>query len=167
MDCGRCQGFRRMLWQMACSPARPAPAGVQEPPWLTAPWLWSPGPPGTPGRDSRCRHARSSRFHRCGWWRCLRCSTARRPLGCAVNVRSVRGGEALVAGEPTAVDALGYHHLFAATPRQVDQGLAFAQVLGAAGHVHGNGCVLRVNSSLSTRWVRMKRTGSYRSRRES
>lgn len=48
------------------------------------------------------------------------------------------GGEAFIAGKAAAVDAFGDHHLCAATPCQVDQGLAFAQVLGAAGHVHGH-----------------------------
>lgn len=55
----------------------------------------------------------------------------------------LRGGEAFVAGETTAMDALRNHHVVAATPHQIDQRLALAQVLGAAGDVHGDRRFLR------------------------
>lgn len=50
-----------------------------------------------------------------------------------------RCGEAFVASKATAMNAFGDHHGFCATPGQFDQGLAFAQVLGAAGDVYGDG----------------------------
>ena len=48
----------------------------------------------------------------------------------------LRRGEALVAGKSAAVNAFGNDHVFAAFARQIDQRLAFAQVLGAAGDMH-------------------------------
>ncbi|MDR6164124.1 hypothetical protein QE391_003752 [Pseudomonas fluorescens] len=54
----------------------------------------------------------------------------------------LRCGEAFVAGESAAMYAFGNHHGVAAFARQIDQRLAFAQVLSAAGHVHGNRCFL-------------------------
>ena len=55
----------------------------------------------------------------------------------------LRGGEAFVAGKAAAVDALRDHHRVGAAPGEVDQCLAFAQVLSAAGDVHGDGRFLR------------------------
>ncbi|MCY1436903.1 hypothetical protein D9M71_530430 [compost metagenome] len=41
------------------------------------------------------------------------------------------------------MNAFGDHHLGAAAPGQIDQRLAFTQVLGAAGDVNGNRLLLR------------------------
>ena len=48
------------------------------------------------------------------------------------------GGEALVAGKTTAMNAFGDDHLLATVSDDVDQALRFAQVLGATGYVHGD-----------------------------
>ena len=53
------------------------------------------------------------------------------------------GSEALVAGEAAAVDAFGDHHLFGAAPDDIDQALGLAQVLSAAGDMHGDRLLLR------------------------
>ena len=54
-----------------------------------------------------------------------------------------RGGEALVAGKTAAVNAFRNDHVGAAFARQVDQRLAFPEVLGTAGDMHRDRGVLR------------------------
>ena len=51
--------------------------------------------------------------------------------------------EAFVAGKATAVDAFRHNQLLRAAADDVEQALGFAQVLGAAGDVHGHGGLLR------------------------
>ena len=66
----------------------------------------------------------------------------------------LRCGEAFVAGKSAAMYAFGNHHGVAAFARQIDQRLAFAQVLSAAGHVDGNrrflGCEVQTIQQMRT-----------------
>ena len=52
------------------------------------------------------------------------------------------GSEALVAGEAAAVDAFRDHHFASAAPDDIDQALGLAQVLSAAGDMHGDRLLL-------------------------
>ena len=77
-------------------------------------------------------------------WRCLRCSTARRPLGCAVNVRSVRGVvKPLSPANPQQWMPSGITtSLLQRRARSIRAWLS-PRCWVTAGHVHGNRCVLR------------------------
>jgi len=55
----------------------------------------------------------------------------------------LRSSKAFIARKAAAMDAFGDDHVDAAQPRQFDQRLAFAQMLGAARHVDCDGFLLR------------------------